>query len=327
MSDVWVLVDHVDGAVSRVSLQLLTAARGLAARSGGVAVAVFCGAGWEKAQEALARYGAAKALVAASDAFASYQSAPLVETLAGLVGERRPWGVLFPSTQAGKEVASRVGARLGLGVLADATAVGIEDARPVVEHAAFGGAVIVRKTLRAGPYLICLKANAVAAEEAPGELSPEQVPARVSDDAKRVVVTERVSTTAGGRPPVDQAAIIVSGGRGLQDPANFSLVEALADELGAGVGASRAAVDAGWYPHASQVGQTGKTVSPQLYIAVGISGAIQHRAGMQTAKTIVAINKDADSPIFALADFGVVGDLFDVVPKLTAEIHRRKSST
>ena len=322
--DVWVLLDHEEGVLSKVSLQLLTAARSLAAQTGGSVVAAFCGTGWEKAREAVARYGAAKALVSESTDFGRYQPGPLVETLTGLVRERTPWGVLFASGPAGKEVAARAGARLGLGVLADAISVAVDGGRPLVEHAAFGGAVIVRKTLRSAPYLVCLKANAVAAEESPGSLEEESVVAVVSDDAKRVTVTERVSTGAAGRPPVDQAAVIVSGGRGLQDPANFALVEALADELGAGVGASRAAVDAGWYPHAAQVGQTGKTVSPQLYIAVGISGAIQHRAGMQTAKTIVAINKDADSPIFALVDFGVVGDLFDVVPKLTDEIRRRK---
>ena len=326
MADVWVVLDHEDGTLSKLSLQLLTAARSLAAPVDGSVVALFFGSGWEKAREAVARYGAAKALVSESPDFGRYQPAALVETLAGLVGERTPWGVLFASGQTGKEVAARIGARLGLGVLADAISVAVEAERPVVGHAAFGGALIVRKTLRSAPYLICLKANAVAAEESPGALEEEPVAAVVSDDAKRVTITERVSTGAAGRPPVDQAAVIVSGGRGLQDPANFALVEALADELGAGVGASRAAVDAGWYPHAAQVGQTGKTVSPQLYIAVGISGAIQHRAGMQTAKTIVAINKDADSPIFALVDFGVVGDLFDVVPKLTEEIRRRKAA-
>ena len=326
MPDVWVLLDHEDGALSKVSLQLLTAARSLAAPVDGSVVALFFGTGWEKAREAVTRYGAAKALVSESTDFGRYQPAALVETLAGLVGERRPWGVLFASGPGGKEVAARIGARLGLGVLADAISVAVDAGRPLVEHAAFGGSVIVRKTLRSAPYLICLKANAVAAEESPGALQEEPVPAVVSEGAKRVTVTERVSTGAAARPPVDQAAVIVSGGRGLQDPANFALVEALADVLGAGVGASRAAVDAGWYPHAAQVGQTGKTVSPQLYIAVGISGAIQHRAGMQTAKTIVAINKDADSPIFALVDFGVVGDLFDVVPKLTEEIRRRKAA-
>jgi electron transfer flavoprotein alpha subunit len=326
MADVWVLLDHEDGTLSKVSLQLLTAARGLAAETGGSAVAVFCGTGWEAAREAVARYGAAKALVSESADFRAFQTAPVVETLAALVGERRPWGVLFASGPAGKEVAARTGARLGLGVLADAISVAIDGDRPVVEHAAFGGSIIVRKSLRSGPYLICLKANAVAAGESPAALEEEPVAPVISADARRVAVTDRVSTGAAGRPPVDQAAIIVSGGRGLQDPANFALVEALADALGAGVGASRAAVDAGWYPHAAQVGQTGKTVSPQLYIAVGISGAIQHRAGMQTAKTIVAINKDADSPIFGLVDFGVVGDLFDVVPKLTEEIRRRKGS-
>ena len=328
--DVWVILDHEDGVPSKVSLQMLTAARGLAAQAGGAAVAVFCGTGWARAKEVVARFGAAGVLVSESDVFAGYQTGPTVETLAGLIGERHPWGVLFASVPFGKEVAARIGARLGLGVLADAISVAVDGERPVVEHAAFGGSLVVRKTLRSGPYLICLKANAVAAEEAPDRgaagLEEEQVPASTSDAAKRAVVVERVSTGAAGRPPVDEAAVIVSGGRGLQDPANFSLVEALADELGAGVGASRAAVDAGWYPHSAQVGQTGKTVSPQLYIAVGISGAIQHRAGMQTAKTIVAINQDADSPIFALSDFGVVGDLFEVVPKLTEELRKRRES-
>ena len=326
MGDVWVLLDHRDGVLSKVSLQLLTAARGLATQSGGSSVAVFCGTGWEKARDVVARYGPRSVLVSESADFARYRPGALVDTVAALVGDRRPWGVLFASDPSGKEIAARTGARLGLGVLADAISVAVERDRPVVEHAAFGGSVVVRKTLRSGPYLICLKANAVAALEALGSPAEEQVPPVLSEDAKRVAVVEQVSSGAGGRPPVDQAAIIVSGGRGLQEPGNFSLVEALADSLGAGVGASRAAVDAGWYPHSAQVGQTGKTVSPQLYIAVGISGAIQHRAGMQTAKTIVAINKDADSPIFALVDFGIVGDLFDVVPKLTEELRRRKGS-
>lgn len=329
MGDVWVFVDHDGGVLSRATLQLLTLARSLAAAAGGAAVAVYVGPGWEQAQDSVARYGPERVLVGWSEDLAGYQSGPAVDILSRLVEERRPWGVLFVSVPFGKEVAARVGARLGLGVLADASGVAAEAGEPVVEHAAFGGAQIVRKTLRSGPYLICVKPNAVVAEEVPGGAPPvvEAVPAEVSEQARRAVILERVITAAGGRPAVDQASIIVSGGRGLREPENFALVEALADELGGGVGASRAAVDAGWYPHAAQVGQTGKTVSPQLYVAVGISGAIQHRAGMQTAKTIVAINKDADAPIFALADFGVTGDLFEVVPKLTEEIRRRKSGT
>ena len=326
-ADVWVVVDHDRGAVSRVSLQLLTAARGLAVQTAGQVVALFAGPGWEQAQPVLARYGPGTVLVCAGAEVTEFQTAPLVEIVAGLEAGRQPWGVLFASVPLGKEVAARVAARLGTGVLADVTAITVEGGAPIAEHPAFGGAVVVRKTLRAGPYLICLKPNAVPAIEAPagaGTPAEETVSVPISDAARRARVVERVDASGAGRPAVDQAPVVVSGGRGLQDPANFALVEALADALDGGVGASRAAVDAGWYPHAAQVGQTGKTVSPQLYIAVGISGAIQHRAGMQTAKTIVAINKDPDSPIFALADFGVVGDLFDVVPKLTAEILRRK---
>lgn len=324
MSDIWVFVDHEEGVPSKVTLQLLTAARALAGLSGGAPVAVFCGAGWETARDRVARYGAIRAIVAESEEFAAYQTAPHVEVLARLVEERLPWGVLFASVAFGKEVAARVAARLGLGVLADAIDLTVEGGAPVAEHAAFGGAVIVKKTLGRGPYLVCVKPNAFVAKEAPVEIAEERVEVVVSEDSRRVRVRERVRREAGGRPAVDQAAVVVSGGRGLKDPANFRLVEELADELGAAVGASRAAVDAGWYPHSNQVGQTGKTVAPQLYIAVGISGAIQHRAGMQTSKTIVAINKDAGAPILSMVDFGVVGDLFEVVPKLTQEIRRRK---
>jgi electron transfer flavoprotein alpha subunit len=324
MPDVWVVVDHENGTTSKVTNQLLTAARTLAKDAGGEPIAVFCGSGWSTAKERVGKFGPTKALVAESDDLANFQTAPQVEVISKLIEERQPWGVLFASVPLGKEVATRVAARLGLGVLADATNVTIEGDKPKIEHSAFGGALIVQKTLKKGPYLICVKPNAFVAEESPSEVQEESVEAAISDDARRVVVKERVEKEAGGRPAVDQAAIIVSGGRGLGEPKNFEVVEGLADELGAAVGASRAAVDAGWYPHAHQVGQTGKTVTPQLYIAVGISGAIQHRAGMQTSKTIIAINKDAEAPIFQLVDFGVVGDLFDVVPKLTEEIKKRK---
>src|SRR5439155_3531512 len=187
-----------------------------------------------------------------------------------------------------------------------------------------GGATATTCHVTGSPQLICVKPNAFAAEEAPGELAEERVDVHVSDGARRARITDRVQQEAGGRPTVEEAAIIVSGGRGLAGPENFAVVEALADALGAAVGASRAAVDAGWYPHQHQVGQTGKTVSPQLYVVVGVSGAIQHRAGMQTSKAIVAINKDPEAPLFQLADFGVVGDLFTVVPALTEELRRRK---
>ncbi len=324
MSDVWVLVDHEDGVTSKVTHQLLTAARSLAKEAGGEPVAVFLGTGWGKAKERLEKFGAAKALVGESEDFANYVAAPHVEALSKLITERQPWGVLFASVAGGKEIATRVAARLQLGVLADSTNVVVEAGKPVAEYSAFGGSTLVKKTLKKGPFLVCVKPNAFVAEEAPASLQEESIDVAVSDDAKRVVIKERVQKEAGGRPPVESAAIIVSGGRGLQEPANFSVVEALADQLGAAVGASRAAVDAGWYPHSNQVGQTGKTVSPQLYIAVGISGAIQHRAGMQTSKTIVAINKDPEAPIFQMVDFGVVGDLFDILPKLTEEIEARR---
>jgi electron transfer flavoprotein alpha subunit len=201
-----------------------------------------------------------------------------------------------------------------------------DDGGPVAEQSIFGGAIVVTSRVRAGVPIVAVRPNAVAPEPAPGSCEVEQLTVELSDAATAARVTERVAQERSERPELTEASIVVSGGRGVGGAENFELIEKLADSLGAAVGASRAATDAGWYPHQFQVGQTGKTVSPQLYLAVGISGAIQHRAGMQTSKTIMVINKDPEAPIFELADFGVVGDLFKVVPQLVGEIGSRAGS-
>jgi electron transfer flavoprotein alpha subunit len=326
MGEFWVVLDHDEGEPRKVSLQMLSAARGLAGALGHDLVAVFVGSGWDEAKEKVARFGAPKALVAESDELEQYPIQPAIDTVAALVADRKPDVVLFASTPGGKDLASGVAAKARAGVLADVVDLEARDGDLVSTMNVFGGATTTVNAVVGSPKLILVKPNSFVAEESPAEVAEERVEVQISDDAKRARVVDRVQQEAAGRPAVEEAAVIVSGGRGLGGPENFKFVEELADALGAGVGASRAAVDAGWYPHQHQVGQTGKTVSPQLYIAVGISGAIQHRAGMQTSKTIVAINKDADAPIFALADFGVVGDLFKVVPALTEEIKKRKGS-
>ncbi|MBI4260033.1 MAG: electron transfer flavoprotein subunit alpha/FixB family protein [Actinobacteria bacterium] len=326
MGEFWVVIDHEAGEPRKVSLQMLSAGRTHSGELGHDLVAVFTGAAYDGSRERVARYGPARVLIAESDEFESHPVQPVIETLAGLVAERKPDVVAFASTPYGKDLASGVAARVRAGVLADVVDLEVADGDLVCGMSVFGGATNVRCRVKGSPKIVCLKPNAFVAEESPSEPAEERVDVRISDDARAAKVTERVQEEAAGRPNVEEAAIIVSGGRGLGGPENFKLVEDLADVLGAGVGASRAAVDAGWYPHQHQVGQTGKTVSPQLYIAVGISGAIQHRAGMQTSKTIVAINKDADAPIFKLVDFGVVGDLFKVVPAVTEELRKRKGS-
>ena len=316
MAEVLVLVDHVDGAPKKVSYELLTLARTLGEPS-----AVLLGKGAGAAADKCAAYGAVKVYVCEAEELEGYLVAPKAAVLAQLVTEMSPVAVLVPANAEGKEVAARVAVKTGGGLLTDAVGV---SADLVAEQPIFGGAVVVKSRVQTGVPVIAVRANSTPPSEAPAAGAVQQVTAVFSDADKAAKVTERVVEAKGGRPDLGEASIVVSGGRGVGSPENFSIIEALADSLGAAVGASRAATDAGWYPHQNQVGQTGRTVSPQLYIACGISGAIQHRAGMQTSKTIVAINKDPEAPIFELADFGLVGDLNTVVPALTAEITSRK---
>jgi electron transfer flavoprotein alpha subunit len=318
MSEVLVLVDHVDGAVKKVTLELLTAARALGEPS---AVVVGAPGTAGKLKEALASYGAAKVYVAESEDATAYLVTPKVDALAALVASASPAAVLVAATAEGKEVSGRLAARLDSGLLIDVVGVNSDG---TVEQSIFGGAFSVKSKVAKGTPIISVRPGGVEAEASDGAAAEEAVELPAIDPAKSAKITGVEPIVGGDRPELTEASIVVSGGRGVGSAEKFDVIEKLADSLGAAVGASRAAVDSGYYPAQFQVGQTGKTVSPQLYIALGISGAIQHRAGMQTSKTIIAINKDAEAPIFEIADFGVVGDLFNVAPQLTEAVTTRK---
>ncbi|TFV62934.1 electron transfer flavoprotein subunit alpha/FixB family protein [Blastococcus sp. CT_GayMR20] len=304
--------------VRKTTLEALTAARALGEPS-----AVVLGAPGTAAsvRAQLAEYGAAKVYVAESDDIEQFLVAPKAEVLAQLVAEKAPAAVVIPSSPEGKEIAGRLAIKTGSGFLTDVTEIAADGTATQV---AFAGQTIVHSQVTVGTPIYTLRGNSVTPEPAPAAAAEEPVTVSVSEAAKQSRVVDRVVEQKSSRPELTEASIVVSGGRGVASAENFSIIEALADSLGAAVGASRAAVDSGFYPHTFQVGQTGKTVSPQLYIAVGISGAIQHRAGMQTSKTIVAINKDPEAPIFELADFGIIGDLNTVVPAATEQITARK---
>ncbi|WP_017610248.1 electron transfer flavoprotein subunit alpha/FixB family protein [Nocardiopsis xinjiangensis] len=314
MAEVLVLVDHVDGEVKKVTTELLTAARRI-----GEPAAVWVGDGAEKGKAALAEFGAEKVYVAPAE-LNDYVVAPTAELLAKLAQDQGAAAVLVSATNSNKEIAGRAAVKLGSGVLTDVVDV---TADVVTEHSIFGGATVTHGRVKAGVPVVAIRPNSVVPEAVSGAAAEESVSLDISDAAKGAKVVERVVVEQGERPELTEAAVVVSGGRGVGE-GRFGVVEELADSLGAAVGASRAVVDSGWYPNQFQVGQTGKTVSPNLYVALGISGAIQHRAGMQTAKNIIAVNKDPEAPIFELADFGVVGDLHSVTPQLTEEINKRK---
>ncbi len=313
MSDVVVVAELADGVVAKPTLELLTLAR----RVGSPVVVVF-GDG-SAAAATLGEYGATAVLSVVDPAIEEYLVAPKAEALAQVVAERSPAAVLITSSAEGKEIAGRLAVKLGAGLITDATDVAADGS---TTQSVFAGNWTVHASVGHGIPVVTVKPNAVAPETAPTEATVSEVAVTISESAKGARIVKSEPKSASGRPELTEAAIVVSGGRGTGG--DFGAVEALADALGAAVGASRAAVDSGWYPHAYQVGQTGKTVSPQLYLAAGISGAIQHRAGMQTSKAIVAVNKDPEAPIFALADLGVIGDLQTVLPAATEQIKARK---
>jgi electron transfer flavoprotein alpha subunit len=320
MSEVLVLVDHVEGKVRKPTYELLTIAKRLGEPS-----AVFIGGSGEAdgAVEAVKKYGAEKVYVVDDAEIKGYLVAPKAEVLQQLVEKTEPAAVLIPATAEGKEIGGRLAVKIGSGLITDAVDVQSGDGDgPVTTQSVFAGSYTVQAKVTKGTPIITVKPNSATPEEAEGAAAKEEFSATISDSAKKAKIVASQARKASGRPELTEAAIVVSGGRGTGG--DFSEVEDFADSLGAAVGASRAAVDSGWKPHAFQIGQTGKVVSPQLYVANGISGAIQHRAGMQTSKTIVAVNKDEEAPIFELVDFGVVGDLHTVLPAATEEITKRK---
>lgn len=316
MSEVLVVVEHANGDVKKVSLELLAMAAGI-----GTPSAVVAGPGADAAVAVLAAHGAENVYVNTDAAIADHVVVPMVDLLAQLVNDKSPAAVLIPSSVDGKEIAGRLAVAVNSGVLTDAVAV---DSGLVATQNVFGGATIVKSAVSHGTPIITVRPNSIAPVEKAGAGNRVDVALSLSPQAALTKVTNRVSVEKSGRPDLNEASIVVSGGRGVGSEDGFkTVIEPLADALGAAVGASRAAADAGWYPHQYQVGQTGKTVSPTLYVANGISGAIQHRAGMQTSKTVVVVNKDPEAPIFDLADFGVVGDLNTVLPALTELIKNR----
>ncbi|WCN82685.1 electron transfer flavoprotein subunit alpha/FixB family protein [Micromonospora sp. LH3U1] len=319
MSEVLVVVEATkEFGVKKVTLEMLTLARALGTPS----AVVLGGAGAAEALSGkLGEYGAEKIYAAEGDEIDGYLVAPKATVLAELVKRVQPAAVLLASAQEGKEIAARLAVKLDNGILTDV--VGL-DADGTATQIAFAGSTIVKSKVTKGLPLVTVRPNSVTPSPAAATPAIEQLTVSVTDTDKLAKVVERVAEQKGSRPELTEAGVVVSGGRGVGNADNFKLVEELADLLGGAVGASRAAVDSGFYPHQFQVGQTGKTVSPQLYVALGISGAIQHRAGMQTSKTIVAVNKDGEAPIFELADFGVVGDLFKIVPQAAEEIRKRK---
>ncbi len=317
MAEVLVLAEHAEGILKNVTVELITAARVLGEPS---AVVVGVPGTADKLADALKAAGAAKIYVAESDTAEQYLVSPKVDVLTALIESASPAAVVIAANAEGKEVAGRVAAATDAGLLYDV--VGIKEG-PIAVHSIFGGAYTTEAKADGDSPVFAVRPGAIEAapEAGAGELVTVEVPEPAENATK---ITSREPAQKSARPELTEAKIVVAGGRGVGSKDNFTVIEDLADAFGGAVGASRAAVDSGFYEGQFQVGQTGKTVAPQLYLALGISGAIQHRAGMQTSKTIVAVNKDEEAPIFEIADYGIVGDLFKVAPQLTDAVKTRK---
>ncbi len=316
MSTVLILADFSGDHATKTTAELATAA----ARIGSVSAVVLAPAGKGAALAATVNQGPiSNVIVVESNDFASHGVAAVADALAGVVKDKSPAALLIASHAFGKEVAARVAVLTQSGIITDAVDVAAD---ATATQLVFGGSTTVHSHVSQGTPIITVRPNSIDADVSAASPAIENATAAISDIAKKATIASSQPPVKGGRPELTEANIVVSGGRGTDG--NFSAVEAFADLLGAAVGASRAATDAGWYPHSHQVGQTGKTVSPQLYVACGISGAIQHRAGMQTSKTIVVVNKDPEAPLFDIADFGVIGDLFNVLPQATAAVAAKK---
>ena len=317
MTNILILADHEAGKVAKTAAELATFAK----RGGSPLAVVLAPAGQADALGSqLANTEIERVIAVENDDFARHGIAAMVDALAQIVETQKPSAVLIASSARGKEIAGRLAVRINSGVITDAVDLAADLG---ATQSVFGGSFTVSSRVKTGTPVITIRPSAIEPATTSQTPTIEKVNITISEKAKLVTISNTQPAVKGGRPELTEAKIVISGGRGTNG--DFTQVEAMADLLGAAVGASRAATDAGWYPHTHQVGQTGKTVSPQLYVACGISGAIQHRAGMQTSKTIIAINKDPEAPIFDLADFGVVGDLFAVLPQAREAIASKRA--
>jgi electron transfer flavoprotein alpha subunit len=307
------------GKVATTSLELLTKAREL-----GDVYAVALGSGAKAAAAILGKHGAKVIHVNEDAAFDDFIAEPATDAVASLFEQQKPDAILFGFTPDSREVAGRLAARLGVGLIANASDVAAQGGGFVAKVPYFGGSKVASMKANAKPAIILVRPKSFEASESGGAAEVKDLVVTVKDDSKRARIAERVAE-ASEKVKLEDARVVISGGRGMGGPQNFPLLEDLASALGGAVGASRAVVDAGWVPYSMQVGQTGKSVRPGVYIAVGISGAMQHTVGMKTSKVIIAINKDAEAPIMKMADLGVVGDALKIVPALTAAVKAKKN--